>query len=74
MERKIIEFIQRRSGVRPSEVVLGAELVGDLGMDSLDMVELLMDTEEEFDIDIPDECVEDVVTVSDAIAAVRNLL
>ena len=49
------------------EVVPEASLVDDLGADSLDLVELVMSMEEEFDIEVPDEAAEKMLTVKDAI-------
>lgn len=51
----------------PGEVIQTADLVQDLGADSLDMVELLMEAEEEFDIEVNDEDAEKIKTVGDAI-------
>ena len=53
--------------VRVDEVVPEASFVDDLGADSLDLVELIMSMEEEFDIDISDEEAEKLLTVKDAI-------
>jgi acyl carrier protein len=54
------------------EVVPEASFVDDLGADSLDLVELIMSMEEEFDIDISDEDAEKLVTVKDAIAYINS--
>lgn len=51
----------------PEEVTLEASFIDDLGADSLDTVELVMALEEEFDMEIPDEDAEKIVTVADAI-------
>jgi len=55
-------------------VVPEASFVDDLGADSLDLVELIMTMEEEFDIDIPDEDAEKMVTVQDAIEYTQSHL
>ena len=66
-EEKIKKMIAEKLGVDESEVVPEASFVDDLGADSLDLVELVMSMEEEFDIDISDEDAEKIVTVKDAI-------
>ncbi len=67
VQDKVIKVIAEKLGVEKSEIVLEASLVDDLGADSLDLVELVMTMEEEFDIEIPDEDAEKLVTVKDAI-------
>lgn len=54
-------------GVDEEAVVMEASFIEDLGADSLDIVELIMALEEEFDIEIPDEEAEKIVTVGDAV-------
>jgi len=66
-EDKIKKMIADKLGVDISEVVPEASFVDDLGADSLDLVELVMSMEEEFDIDISDEDAEKIATVKDAI-------
>jgi acyl carrier protein len=66
-EDKIRKMIAEKLSVDPSEVVPEASFVDDLGADSLDLVELVMSMEEEFDIDISDEDAEKIVLVKDAI-------
>lgn len=67
VEDKIKKIISEKLSVDISEVVPAASFVDDLGADSLDLVELIMSMEEEFDIDISDEDAEKLVTVKDAI-------
>lgn len=66
-EDKIKKMIADKLSVDPAEVVPEASFVDDLGADSLDLVELVMSMEEEFDIDISDEDAEKIVLVKDAI-------
>ncbi len=61
------EIIVAKLGVSGSEVVEDASFVDDLGADSLDTVELVMDFEEKFGLEIPDEDAEKIRTVKDAI-------
>ena len=73
IEDKIKEIIAEKLSVEMSEVVPEASFVDDLGADSLDLVELVMTMEEEFDTDISDEDAEQLVTVQDAINFVKAL-
>ncbi|MFO7555255.1 MAG: acyl carrier protein [Desulfobacterales bacterium] len=66
IEDKVRKIIAEKLSVDLEEVVPEASFVDDLGADSLDLVELIMSMEEEFDIDIPDEEAEKMVTVQDA--------
>lgn len=74
IQDKVVKVIADKLGVETSEVVLDASLVDDLGADSLDLVELVMTMEEEFDIEIPDEDAEKLVTVKDAIEYIHSHL
>jgi len=67
VEDKVKKIIAEKLSVDLEEVVPEASFVDDLGADSLDLVELIMSMEEEFDIDISDEEAEKLVTVKDAI-------
>ena len=72
VEDKVKKIIAEKLGVDLDEVVPSASFVDDLGADSLDLVELIMSMEEEFDIDIPDEDAEKILTVQDAIEYTRQ--
>lgn len=65
-EDKLKKVIAEKLGVDINEVTPEASFVDDLGADSLDLVELIMSMEEEFDIEIPDEEAEKILTVKDA--------
>lgn len=71
-EEKVIDIIVEQLSVEKSKVVPSASFVDDLGADSLDLVELIMAMEEAFDIEIPDEVAEKIVTVKDAIEHVQK--
>jgi len=73
IEGKMIDIIVDQLSVDKEKVVPGASFVDDLGADSLDLVELIMAMEEEFDIEIPDEEAEKISTVQHAIDYVNNL-
>jgi acyl carrier protein len=70
-EDKVKKIIAEKLGVDLSEVVPEASFVDDLGADSLDLVELIMSMEEEFDTDISDEDAEKIQTVQDAIDYIK---
>ena len=69
---KIIKVISDKLSIDRTEVVPNALLVDDLGADSLDLVELIMSMEEEFDIEIPDDDAEKIITVQHAIDYVKG--
>lgn len=69
---KVISIITDKLGVEANQVVPEASFTNDLGADSLDTVELIMELEKEFDLTIPDEEAEKIVTVGDAIAFIEN--
>jgi acyl carrier protein len=72
VEDKVKKIIAEKLSVDLNEVVPEAHFVDDLGADSLDLVELIMSMEEEFDIDISDEDAEKLATVKDAIAYINE--
>ncbi len=67
VEDKVKKIIAEKLSVDLAEVVPEASFVDDLGADSLDLVELIMSMEEEFDLDISDEDAEKMITVQNAI-------
>jgi acyl carrier protein len=69
----MIDIIVEQLSVDREKVVPGASFVDDLGADSLDLVELIMAMEEEFDVEIPDEEAEKIVTVQNAIDFVAKI-
>ena len=72
LEDRVTEIIVEQLGVSKEEVVPEASFIDDLGADSLDIVELVMAMEEEFDIEIPDEDAEKIQTIHDAISYIRG--
>ena len=72
LENKVKEIIVDKLGVEESELTDSASFTNDLGADSLDTVELIMEFEKEFDVSIPDEDAEKISTVGDAIAYLKN--
>ena len=69
---KVKAIIVDKLGVDESEVTNDASFTNDLGADSLDTVELIMELEKEFDIQIPDDEAEGIATVGDAISFVEG--
>ncbi|MDD5948233.1 MAG: acyl carrier protein [Lachnospiraceae bacterium] len=72
MFEKIKELIVENLGVEENQVTLEASFSDDLGADSLDLFELVMAMEEEFDVSIPSEDLEKLVTVQDAVNYVEE--
>ncbi len=66
IEDKVKKIIAEKLSVDMEEVIPEASFVDDLGADSLDLVELIMSMEEEFDVEISDEDAEKITTVKDA--------
>ena len=69
---KVKAIIVEQLGVTESAVTMDASFIDDLGADSLDIVELVMALEEEFDIEIPDTDAEKVVAVSDVVEYIKE--
>ena len=69
---KIKAIIVEQLGVSETAVTMDASFIDDLGADSLDIVELVMALEEEFDIEIPDADAEKVVTVGDVVEYIKE--
>ena len=72
VQGRIKQIIVDELGVDEAEVTPNARFIDDLGADSLDLVELVMRFEEEFDIEIPDEDAEKILSVRDAYAYVEQ--
>ncbi len=69
---KVQEKVAEQLGVDAEEVLMESSFIDDLGADSLDIVELLMALEEEFDIEIPDEEAEKLASVGDVVDYIKN--
>ena len=72
LEEKVKNFIAKELGVEMEKLTDDASFMEDLGADSLDTVELVMEFEKEFNIDIPDEDAEKMRTVGDALNYLRE--
>ena len=71
VEEKVKNIIVKQLGVDTETVTPEASFIDDLGADSLDIVELVMTMEEEFDLEIPDEDAEKIKTVNDVINYIK---
>ena len=66
-EEKVKKIVMDHLGIEESKISLDSKFIDDLGADSLDTVELVMAFEEQFDIEIPDDAAETILTVQNAI-------
>lgn len=69
---KVKRIVVEQLGVEEDDVTMESSFIDDLGADSLDIVELIMALEEEFDIEIPDSEAEKISTVGDAVNHIKN--
>lgn len=71
---KLKQIIADVLNVDADEITMDTTFVDDLGADSLDIFQIIMGIEEEFDIEIPNEAAEKIVTVGDAAEAIKNAM
>lgn len=69
---RVIDIIAHQLQIDPDMIDGGTKIMEDLGADSLDVVEMLMAMEESFGFSVPDEDIEDLVTVNDVVAYVES--
>jgi acyl carrier protein len=67
VKERVIDIVAEQLGVNKEQITPETSFVNDLGADSLDVVELVMELEEEFDINIPDDAAEKITTVGQAV-------
>lgn len=72
IEAKVVEIVAQQMGHDKSKITRASSFVDDLNADSLDQVELVMELEEAFDTDIPDEAAEKIKTVGDAVEFIKQ--
>lgn len=72
--KKLLQIVAEQLGLNEEEIQKESALIDDLGADSLDIVELVMALEEEFEMEIPDEDAEKIVTIQDMLDYVNKKL
>ena len=72
VEERVVNIVAEQLGVDKDKIKRESNFVNDLGADSLDTVELVMELEEEFDINIPDDAAEKIQTVGEAISHIED--
>lgn len=72
VQERVIDIVAEQLGVEKEKIKSESNFVNDLGADSLDTVELVMELEEEFDISIPDDAAEKISTVGEAISHIES--
>ena len=72
VEERVVNIVAEQLGVEKEKITRDSNFVNDLGADSLDTVELVMELEEEFDINIADDAAEKIQTVGEAIAHIEK--
>lgn len=72
VKERVIDIVAEQLGVEKEKVSEETSFVNDLGADSLDQVELVMELEEEFDINIPDDAAEKIQTVGQAVKYIES--
>ncbi len=72
VDDKVFEIVAERMGAKKEDISKETSFVTDLGADSLDQVELIMELEDQFDLNIPDEDAEKLQTIGDAIKYIEE--
>jgi acyl carrier protein len=72
VSERVVDIVADQLGVDKEKITPDSHFVNDLGADSLDQVELVMEFEEEFDINIPDDAAEQISTVGEAISHIEK--
>ena len=76
MSSSVFERLQKilaeQFEIDEDDITLNSDIVDDLGADSLDLVDLLMSIEDEFEIEVPDEAIEEIKTVDDAVKYIED--
>ncbi len=74
IKNRIVEIVANQLGIEEEDITAEASVIDDLGADSLDVVELVMALEEEFDLEIPDEEAEKITNVQNIFDYMANAL
>ena len=70
--KKLQKIIMEVMNIDEDEISMDTTFVDDLGADSLDVYQIIMGIEEEFDVEIPNDAIESIVSVGDAVEAIKN--
>lgn len=71
---KIRKLLSEQLDIDEEEITMESTLLEDLGADSIELVDLVMSVEEEYDIEVPDDALDNIVTVGDAVNYLENLI
>lgn len=74
LNQQVIELASRQTDIPKEQISLDSQFVADLGYDSLDVTEFIMNVEDEFDAAVPDDQIEKIITVQNAVQAIQKLL
>jgi len=74
LTQRVIELASKQVDIPHERIILDSQFVADLGFDSLDMVEFVMQVEEEFDIIVPSEKSDTIMTIRDAVRAIEEVI
>ena len=74
VQERVVELVSKQMGVNASQITPQTSFINDLGADSLDTVELVMEFEDAFDMNIPDEDAEKIQTVGNAVGYIEERL
>jgi len=74
LSQRVIDLISSHHDIPKEQISLNSQFAADLGFDSLDQVEFVMNVEEEFDITVSDEIAETISTVQDAVQEIQRLI
>lgn len=72
IKKKVIDIVSEQMGIERSQITAESSFVNDLGADSLDTVELVMEFEDAFNIQVPDEDAEKIQTVGEAVKYIKE--
>ncbi len=72
VQERVIDIVAEQLGAEKEKINIDTHFVNDLGADSLDTVELVMELEEEFDINIPDDAAEKIQTIGEAVKHIEE--
>ncbi len=72
IQKKVIDIVSEQMGIERSQITAESSFVNDLGADSLDTVELVMEFEDAFNIQVPDEDAEKIQTVGEAVTYIKG--